>query len=80
MILAAGQQSVGTVQNRVRARHPGTLGQASALSVNLGRVLPRSHNTEYLPQGERGNSRGDSGRRSPTWENVGLSGTLVPGK
>jgi len=68
------------VQSRVGTRPPDTLGQASVLGVNLGRVLPRSYNTEHLPQGEGGSSRGDSGRRNPTWENVGLSGTLVPGK
>jgi len=80
MILAASQQSVGTGQNGVQTRPPGTLRQASALSVNLSRVPPRSYNTEYLPQGERGSSHRTNGRRNPTWENVGLSGTLVPGK
>ncbi|PUU75011.1 Sec63 Brl domain-domain-containing protein [Tuber borchii] len=72
----AGQQSVGTVQNRDQRRPPDTLRQASALSVNLGRVPPRSYNTEDLPQGERGCSRRANGQRNPTWENVGLSGTL----
>lgn len=80
MILAAGQQSVGTGQNWVQTRPPDTLRQASALSVSLGRVPPRSYNTEHLPQGERGSSRRANGRRNPAWENVGLSGTLVPGK
>ncbi|KAG0637603.1 ATP-dependent DNA helicase MER3 [Tuber brumale] len=76
---AASQQLVGTGRNRVQTGPPDAIGQASGLGLNLGRGVPALRsNTEYPLQGERASSHRDSGRRNPTWENVGLSGTLVP--
>ncbi|CUS11806.1 unnamed protein product [Tuber aestivum] len=72
----ASQQSVGTGRNRTQTRPPDTLVRGPALGLNLERVSVRRCNTEYPLQGDRVSSHGDGGRRNPSWECVGLSGTL----
>ncbi|CAZ81545.1 unnamed protein product [Tuber melanosporum] len=72
----ASQQLVDTGRNRVQMRPRDAIEQASALGLGLGGVPSRGYNTEYPLQGGVVGSYRDGGRRNPTWENVGLSGTL----
>ncbi|PWW77261.1 P-loop containing nucleoside triphosphate hydrolase protein [Tuber magnatum] len=63
-------------QPSVRTRPVDTLGRGPALGLNFGGVPARRSSAEYPLRGERVGSHSDRGRRNPTWENVGLSGTL----